>query len=108
MAEATSEAEPAEDYRYVQLEDGSQLTMLPLTWAMLKASSQADPDRLDESLGQLMQAIEDAVVEAHFKNGRGLSTQPKSVFMQIFAGWRKAEDEAALPPVNGQPSETHS
>lgn len=107
-AEAVEADQPAEELRHVVLDDGSELKMLPLTWAMFKASAQADPEALEDSVGSLMQAIEDAVVEAKFKNGRDLSRQPRSVFMKILTGWRQAEDEVALPPANGQLSETPS
>ena len=110
VAEATEPTadKPVEQLRRVELKDGSVLMMLPMTWRMFKASAQADTEHIDRSIGELMQAIEDAVVEANFKNGRDLSRQPRSVFMDIFSGWRQAEDEVALPPANGQLSGTPS
>lgn len=100
--------EQDDDTRWVELPDGSRLRMLPMTWQMMKAASYADPNAPNESLGELMSGIEGAVVEEHFTNGRPLKLQPSTRFMEIFREWNKTEDNASLPPANGQPSATPS
>lgn len=108
MEAAADAPEVPADARNLTLDDGSTVLILPMTWQMMKAAANADPDAVDESLGELMQAIEDAVLAAKFKNGRSLQLQPSTVFRKIFREWGKAEDEAALPKANEQPSATPS
>src|SRR5574339_18923 len=100
-AEEPTVEEPAEELRHLKLEDGSTLVMLPVTWQMMKAIASADSEQADRSTADMMQAIEDACIEANFVNGRPLPLQPLGTFRQIFRAWNAAEDEAALPPANG-------
>lgn len=97
-----------DDTVQVELADGSRLRMYPMTWQLMKAVSAADPETPESSTRDLMQAVEDAVVDAQFKNGRSLQLQPVAVFREIFKAWTGKEDEVALPPANGQPSATPS
>lgn len=111
-AEESAEPQPERpaDARSITLDDGSELVMLPMTWRMMKAvyAGSTDAAELNKSTGEMMAAIEDGVIEAHFKNGRELGQQPFSVFRDIFRAWNKSEQDDALPPANGQPSETPS
>jgi hypothetical protein len=105
--EAPDAVEIPPDARTITLPDGSELVMLPMTWQMAKAVAAADPANPDDA-APMMQAVEDACLRANFKNGRDLARQPVTVFGDIFREWNKKEDEHALPPANGQPSETPS
>lgn len=111
MSDDTTTATPdaPADARTITLPDGSTMTMLPMTWQAMKAAAAVDTEGgLDRSTAELMQAVEDAVLTAEFKNGRPLSKQPFAVFRDVFRAWNRAEEDAALPPANGQISETPS
>lgn len=105
-AEAAPPDTAQQDLRLVTLPDGSELVMLPLTWRMMKISARVQGDgNIDgHALGELMEAIEEATIEARFKNGRPLALQPSDVFRTIYRAWGREEDDHALPPANGQPS----
>lgn len=58
----------------------------------------------DKDPSSVVRRLKDAAESYEFSNGKPLGEQPREMFRMLLRGWNKREDEDALPPVNGQPS----
>lgn len=79
--------------------DGGYVVMRPMNIDDLLAFAEAD-----SNVAPAIRSVKDGCVESKFRDGKPLGEQSLDVLTAILRGWNRAEDEAAVPPTNGQPS----
>lgn len=88
----------------VELPDGTTgwVEFRPMTMGDVKYFIKAE-----DALGS-MARLEQGILGYEFSNGKALDDQVKGAYRVLLRAWNNAEDEVALPPANGLPSELPS
>ncbi len=78
--------------------DAGWVRMAPMDIDAMEAFSETSEGKI----GPAIRALKRLCLEAHFDNGKPLGEQQLPVLSAILKAWNSGEDEAALPPANGQ------